>query len=147
MSGRQRLTLILVGAVVAAAAFLLLRPGDDEDESPARSSTTETQTTTATSETETQPAKPPAPEAERIAVRGGKPAGGAREIDVTKDDTVRITVTVDAPAHVHVHGYDLLEDATPDRPARFRFEADAEGVFEVELEDTATQIARLKVEP
>lgn len=146
MSGRQRLTLILVAVVAAAGAFLLLRPGDDDEKSAAPTTTQTTAASTET-ETETERAEPEAPRAERIAVRGGEPAGGVRNIDVTRGDTVRLTVTVDAPAHVHVHGYDLLRDATPDRPARFRFEADAEGVFEVELEDTATQIARLKVEP
>jgi hypothetical protein len=35
----------------------------------------------------------------------------------------------------------------PGQPARLRFTADAEGVFELELHGTGTQIATLEVRP
>ena len=140
MSRQQRFGLIALAAIVAVAAFVIARPGDDEDE-PA-----ETQTVQATTsvETQTQPAEP---EATRIRVEAGQPAGGVEEITVKTGDTVRLTVTSDAPQEIHLHGYDIIENAGPDSPARFRFEADIEGVFEVEVEGAHTQIAELRVEP
>jgi hypothetical protein len=45
------------------------------------------------------------------------------------------------------HGFDIIKELNPGRPASFLFRADIEGVFEVELEETETQIARLTVEP
>jgi hypothetical protein len=46
-----------------------------------------------------------------------------------------------------VHGYDLMRDMAPGQPASFKFKATIEGVFEIELEDTATKIASLQVRP
>jgi len=48
---------------------------------------------------------------------------------------------------VHLHGYDISRDMKPGSRARFSFEANAEGVFEVELHGPGTQIAELTVEP
>jgi hypothetical protein len=80
-------------------------------------------------------------------VRGGEPVGGVREIEAEKDDTVHITVSSDTPQHIHLHGYDVIRDAGPGAPARFRFKTDLEGIFEIELEDPGVQIAELRVEP
>ena len=48
---------------------------------------------------------------------------------------------------VHLHGYDISRDVKPGSRARFSFEANAEGIFEVELHGSGTQIAELVVEP
>src|SRR4051812_26071896 len=127
---------ILVVAVVAAgvAAFALLRSGNDD-----KSSTTTTSATTGA---------PAAPTAQRIAIRNGKPVGGVHKITVTKGDTLRLIVSSpDTKQEIHVHGYDLMRDMAPGRPASFKFKASIEGVFEIELEDTATKIASLQVRP
>lgn len=146
MSRQQRFGLVALAVAVAVAAFVIARPGDDDDDEPAA-----TQTAPATTPADTQPAEaeaqPPEPEATRVRVEGGQPAGGVEQITVNTGDTVRLTVTSDAPQEVHVHGYDIIESAAPDSPARLRFEADIEGVFEVELEGAHTQIAELRVEP
>ena len=142
MSRQQRFVLLAAAAAIAVGAFLVLRPDDDDDEpaSPAR--------TTAPADTvETRPEPRPEPEATRIGVRGAEPVGGVREIEAEKGDTVRITVSSDTPQEVHLHGYDLTHDAAPGSPARFRFEADIEGVFEIELEGPKVPIAELRVEP
>ncbi|MBA3326761.1 MAG: hypothetical protein H0T43_00465 [Solirubrobacterales bacterium] len=61
---------------------------------------------------------------------------------------MRLQVTTpDTSDGVHLHGYDLTEDLAPGRRARFSFDADAEGVFEVELEGAGVQIAELRVGP
>lgn len=41
-------------------------------------------------------------------------------------------VSSDSPDDIHLHGYDIERAAGPDKPARFRFEADIEGAFEIE---------------
>ena len=38
----------------------------------------------------------------------------------------------DAEHEIHLHGYDIARDAAPGKPARYRFKADVEGVFEIE---------------
>jgi hypothetical protein len=48
---------------------------------------------------------------------------------------------------VHLHGYDLSADVAPGAPATIRFEANAPGRFEIELENTGVQIAELEVRP
>lgn len=151
MSREQRFGLVALAVAVAVAAFVIARPGDDDDElaTTGPAATDIAAPAEPTTEEETQPAEPePAvPEATRIRVEGGQPVGGVQEVAVAAGDTVRLTVTSDTPQEVHVHGYDIIENAAPGSPARFEFDADAEGVFEVELEGPHTQIAELRVEP
>ena len=143
MSRRARLGLIAAAIAVAIVAFIALRPADDEEDDKAGTATTTTEQT----ETSSAPRTPPKPDVERIEVRGGEPVGGVREITVDSGDEVRLAVRADVAEHVHVHGYDLFKDVAPGQVARFEFEADIEGIFEIELEDSRTQIAELRVEP
>ena len=53
----------------------------------------------------------------------------------------------DTNDEVHVHGYDLTRDLKAGDSVRFSFVADAEGIFEIELEGAHTPIGRLVVEP
>ena len=48
---------------------------------------------------------------------------------------------------MHLHGYDLMADVGPGKPATIRFTATAPGRFEIELEDRGLQIAELEVRP
>ena len=131
--GRIALT---VAVTVAAVGFAVLRSGSDD--SGGGKSPTATGGGAAAS----------APPVRRIELRGGKPVGGVQKIAVTKGGSVRLVVSSpDSSSEVHVHGYDLRRDLAPGRPASFRFTADIEGAFEVELEDTATKIASLEVRP
>lgn len=144
MSRQQRFGLVAVAVAIAVVAFVVARPSDDDDE-PAPAAT---QAQTGPTETATErPEAAPAPEVTRIQVRGGEPVGGLEEITVEKDETVRVTVSSDTPQHIHLHGYDVIKDAAPGAPARFRFKADLEGIFEIELEGPGVQIAELRVEP
>jgi heme/copper-type cytochrome/quinol oxidase subunit 2 len=139
MSRTGRIVLIAAAAAVAVVAFVVLQSGSDDGSE--KSSTTES-TPRATTKA------PAAPATQRITVRDGKPLGGVQKISVTKGDTVRLSVSSpDTSEEIHVHGYDLMRDMAPGRPATFRFEASNEGVFEIELEDTATKIASLEVQP
>ena len=73
--------------------------------------------------------------------------GKVRRISVTHGDTVRFRVRSSVAEEVHVHGYDLKKDVEPGRTATMSFRATLEGVFEIELERSGTQIASLRVAP
>ena len=80
-------------------------------------------------------------------MRGGEPVGGVQTIKVKGGDVARIVVVSDVADEVHLHGYDRSVDVAPGKPGRLRFRADAEGVFEIELEERALKIANLEVGP
>lgn len=153
MDRRQRMTLLGIAAAIAVAAVviaLVAGGGGDEDETPGTTAAqTQTQTTggDTTATTETTPPEPPKPEPTRIRVKGGEPVGGVEKIDVENGDRVMIDVSADAADHAHLHGYDIEKDVGPGQTAKFRFEADIEGVFELELHDSGGQIAELTVNP
>jgi hypothetical protein len=148
MERGQRIGLIVAALVVAVVAFLVLSGGDDdEDSTTTQAETVATQPATTGEPTATVPAPKPQPEFEVIRVVGGEPAGGAKEITVEKGDTVRLEVRSDTAAEVHVHGYDIFKNVQAGGSVRFNFPADAEGVFEIELEETHTPIGQLTVEP
>lgn len=147
MERGQRIGLIVAALVVAVVAFLVLSGGDDDEESTTTSTQTQQTETQAGEPTATVPAPKPQPEFETIRVVGGEPAGGVKEITVDKDDTVRVEVRSDTAAEVHVHGYDIVKNVAAGGSVRFNFPASIEGVFEIELEGTHTQIGQLRVEP
>jgi heme/copper-type cytochrome/quinol oxidase subunit 2 len=145
LSTPKRFALATLAVVAAAIAFVLVRP---EDEEPATERPPATADTGRESPASPSPAEEPGPRPTRVEIRGGEPVGGVREIAVKRGETVGLTVTSsDSTDDVHVHGYDLLEALRPGRPARFRFRATIEGVFEIELEGTQVRIATLVVEP
>lgn len=142
MSNRSRLGLIAIAVIVAVVAFLALKPdeGSEEADDPA------------TTEQGDGPTERSAPPPERIVLRAGRPEGGVARIEASKGATVRFVVVSDAADEIHLHGYDISRDAAAGRPARFRFKADVEGVFEIEshaAEDAGREplIGRLAVEP
>ena len=149
MERGQRIGLIVAALVVAVVAFLVLSgDDDDEDSTSTQAQQTQTQTQTQAGEpTATVPAPKPRPEFEIIRVVGGEPAGGVKEINADKNDTVRIQVRSDTAAEVHVHGYDISKDVEAGGSVRLNFKADIEGVYEIELEETHTPIGQLSVEP
>ena len=80
--------------------------------------------------------------------RIGRAAGGRKRITVKKGGSVDLTVTTAIADDVHVHGYDLEKEAEAGKPVTFRFKADIDGVFEVEVhKPTDNQIAELEVKP
>ena len=121
----------------AAIAFAVLKPGEE--------TTTPSPTTPATPTSTTPVAT--APSGRVIRVKGGRPVGGVKDITVRQGEVIRLTVTSDARQEVHMHGYDIAKDVGPGQPAVFVVPAKINGVFEVELEQSAVQIAKLTVEP
>jgi FtsP/CotA-like multicopper oxidase with cupredoxin domain len=150
----------VAAVAVAVLAFVIAQPGDDDDGGE-QAATTPAQTeagggsnggATAPTEPDEPPPPPPEPEITRIQLRGGTVVGGVQDIEVERGDTVRIVVTSDAADEIHLHGYDITRNLAPGQPARFRFEAEAEGIFDIEshvAEDAGRDplVARLVVEP
>ncbi len=144
MSKAQRVVLVVLAAAVIVGSLLLFTPEDDDD-----SQTPATQASEPVERGKTATARPtpPRPEPATIEVHGDEPVGALETIRVEKGETVRIAVSSDTRQEVHVHGYDLLKNVAPGKPARFTFKAGIEGAFEVELEGPHTQIAKLEVRP
>jgi len=153
MSRTQRIALVIAALAVAVLAFVIAQPGDDDDgaDQEATAPATQTQAETNT-DGATEEAEPPGPPVTRIRMDNGSVVGGAKDIEVTRGDTVRIVVSSNAPDDIHLHGYDIEREVAPGQPASFRFKANAEGAFEIEshvAEDAGRDplVARLVVQP
>ena len=158
MSRNQRIGLIVAAAVFAVVAFVVASPGDDDEGGQsAQTTTTQSQSETGQQETPTEseaPAEtvPAEPKPTQIQIRGGEVVGGAADIQVKKGDVVQFVVSSDAPDDIHLHGYDIEKKVEPGKPARFKFTADVEGIFEIEshvAEDAGKDplVGKLTVEP
>jgi hypothetical protein len=147
----MRLLIVLAAVAALAVAFVLLRPADDDGDAAATTAPTTTATTaeTASDTAPTTDTTPTTPEPVRlvVAVRDGRPVGGIVRADASEGDPILLVVRSDVVDHVHVHGYDLMADVGPGRPARMQFRATLTGRFEIELEDRGEQIAQLTVVP
>lgn len=151
----ERIGLVVAAVVALGVAFVLLSPGDDEPATPTAPTATAPTTTAqagdeppATTTTVAPPPPPAAPTFATLRVRDGRPVGGVQTITVAQGERARIRVTsTDTSDEIHLHGYDEYADVAPGRPARFSFDADATGIFEIELHGSGTQIGRLVVEP
>ncbi len=133
--------MLLVGAVIIlVGGFIVVSPGSDDADKSAASATTPIATTNA-------PAPTPAPTA-TIVVQAGKPVGAIKTIKARKDDHVTIVVSSpDTTSEVHFHGYDIKRDLEAGDEVTFTFTAELEGIFEMELEGTAVQIAKIEISP
>ena len=132
------------------SGFLLASCGGDDGGSAGTTTemtTTSEPTTTTTTTTETTPPPRPGPTEIRIVVVDGAPKGGIVRETVEKGDRVVLVVRSDVTDHIHLHGYDIMRDVAPGKPARLPFKATIPGRFEVELEDRGVQIADITVTP
>jgi hypothetical protein len=125
MTRNQRIGLLVAAVAVAVVAFVIVQSGGDDNSSSGVA---------------------------HISVKGGVLDGDPQTITAKKNDTVQIVVSSDAPDQIHLHGYDIEKEATPGKPARFKFKANVEGSFIIEshaAEDAGKEplLARLHVEP
>lgn len=157
-SSKSRAALVAAALAIAVVAFLVLRP-TDEDPEPAPTTAAE-RSEQAGDEGDDDAGRGAgngaagqgdgAAEAAttEIELRNGDVVGGVQEIEVERGERIEFAVISDAPDEIHVHGYELTKDVRPDRPARFSFTADAEGIYEVEAHDIGhALIAELRVTP
>ena len=70
-----------------------------------------------------------------------------RELEFESGGEIEVSVSSDAAYEIHLHGYDVSEDVPAGGSAEFSVPADIEGVFEMEIEDTAVPIAEISVVP
>jgi hypothetical protein len=150
VSHRRRLADLCAVLALSGSGFLLASCGGDDGASAGtttETTTTSEPTTTTTTTTETTPPPPPGPTEIRIVVVDGAPRGGIVRETVEKGDRVVLVVRADVTDHIHLHGYDIMRDVAPGKPARLPFKATIPGRFEVELEDRGVQIADITVTP
>lgn len=123
------------------ASLALVACGSDDDE------TTTGSTTPPTTGEESPPKDGGKAAVTTIVARNGEPVGGVAELEYDAGEQVRFRVQSDAADEVHVHGYDIEEEIPAGGSATLSFPADIEGIFEVELHESETQIAELRVNP
>ncbi|TQS21193.1 hypothetical protein [Microbispora sp. KK1-11] len=80
-----------------------------------------------------------------VTIAGRKVTPPPGRIEVTKGQTVRITVTGDAADEAHLHGYDKEASLKPGTPASIEFVADETGLFEMETHESGLQLFQLVV--
>jgi hypothetical protein len=147
---QRRLAALLGALALFGAGFVLASCGGDESAADTTETVVETTTTippASTTTTTTAPPPPPGPTEIRIVVVNGAPRGGIVRETVDEGDRVVLIVRSDVADHVHLHGYDVMRDVAPGKPARLPFRATIPGRFEVELEDRGVQIADITVQP
>jgi hypothetical protein len=145
-----RLGLLAIAVVILVVAFVVLRPSSDDPETtadaptstptsvPAEETPAETATATATETPTPKPTVDPGP-----VLTGSKVV----KLRVDKGETVRFRVKAPENEEVHIHGYDIKKDVKAGQTSRVSFEASIDGIFEIEFEHSATQIAQLRVDP
>jgi hypothetical protein len=150
MSRNQRLSFLGIAAVIAVVAIVVLTVGGGSDDTTtddsANTSAQQTATATATptaedGQEESTPTPTPKPQPPLLQ------AGKVAKLRFDEGETVRFRVRSDKPEHVHIHGYDIMKDVEPGKTANVAFKATITGIFEVEFEDSAEEIAELRVDP
>ena len=152
MSRNQRLSFLGIAAVIAIVAIIVLTVGGGSDDTTtddsANTSAQQTATATATptaedGQEESTPTPTPTPKPQPPLLQAGKVA----KLRFKEGETVRFRVRHDGPEHVHIHGYDIMKDIEPGKTANVAFKATITGIFEIEFEDSAEEIAELRVDP
>ena len=151
MQSNAARVLVALGSIAAVVVLLIVFAGGD-DGGDGGTTVAEPATTAETggsggSAKPEKPSKPAKPEFTRITVVDGQPKGGVSDLSYSKGDEVRLEVASDVAEEVHVHGYDISKEVEAGSDVKISFDAGIEGVFEVELEQTAVQIAQLTVKP
>lgn len=159
-SRRQGLLIATAGLVVAVVLFVLLSGGDENDSSSSDAGTAAEQQAQAPSggygpapagnssdgESARKP-KPDDPEVRTIEIRNGEPVGGVQELEFTSGERAEFAVTSNVADELHFHGYDIYVDVVPGKTERVEFDADIEGLFELESHSTGALFAEISVVP
>lgn len=135
-------------------AILVVTCGSGATTSTTQGSSTSTTTTTTVAETTstaaavttTVPQTTTTGLEADVTVTGGE-VDGPDLFEYALGDLVEITVLTDVADEIHVHGYDLMFDAEPGIPVEISFEADAQGIFEVEMEANHLLLFEIQVTP
>jgi hypothetical protein len=132
-STASKLAAAAVAIAVVIVLFIVLSGGDDND-------STTTASTTANGGSDSA-------EIATIKVVDGEPVGGVQDLTFTEGDDIRFRVESDVADEVHFHGYDIGKDVEAGGSVTFDVPATITGKFEVELEESVTQLAEITVNP
>ena len=151
MNSRKLPALLAVGGLILAVGlFLVLKDDTADEDSTVPQAPTESATGDAEQGNKPKRQKPkpePKPELPILEVKGGKPVGGPADLKFTSGETARFEVVTDAADELHLHGYDLTFNVKPGKPTEIEFDADIEGLFELESHTTAELLAEISVVP
>ena len=136
-------SLALAAAVVALAGCG--GSGDAQNAAGTAATATTAPSSTWTTQTTTRPTPAPTPTTITIRVVDGRPQGGIARPSVEKNERVVLVVRSDTADEIHLHGYDVSREIAAGGQARIAFVATIPGRFEVELEQSGTQLAELTV--
>ena len=143
MTRGQRLTFLAIAAVIAAVAVILLATGGGETDRRAVSTPTPTATANASDGEATATPTPTATPKPPPLLEAGSP----KALTYKQGETVRFRVRSPEDEEVHIHGYDIKRELKAGQTANVSFKATIDGIFEIEFEDAAKQIAELRVDP
>lgn len=155
----KRFAAVAVAVVAIIVAFTVLQPDEqaaDRGDQPGQTGETTQETDDGEAVggsqpllggTRNEPGAESEPEPVALEFADGEVVGGVETIEVTSGEEVTLTVTSDVQEELHIHGVDLYEDLPPGEEVEVTFTPEAEGVFELELHDSATQIASMEVSP
>lgn len=134
-------------AVVAAVVLFIVLSGGDDDSSDTTVAQTTTSTSTDANGSTTQTTTTQAnPEVVTIVIKDGQPVDGVQDLEFQEGDDIRFRVESDADWGIHLHGYDIEKEVKAGGSVEYDVPATIPGVFELEIEDTATPIAELTVD-
>lgn len=144
-------------AVLVVAFVLLQGAGDEGSGTSAGTETTQAtaapaatpEPTAATTTTEAAPApKPkPKPAVPTVTFEDGEAKGGVKDLTFDKGEQVRFRVRSDVADEIHVHGFDRYADVEAGQSVTIAFAAKFDGIYEVEMHGTGTQVAALRIVP
>jgi hypothetical protein len=143
-SNAARLGIGVAAIAVVVILFVVLKGSDDDS-----STATPTTTTAASGQSGSNSGSADSGQSEipTIVVKNAQPVGGIQDLTFTEGDDIRFRVDSDVSDEIHFHGYDVGEDVEAGGSVEFDVPATITGVFEVELESRATQIAEITVNP
>jgi hypothetical protein len=150
MSRNARFAFLGVAVVILVIAFLALRPSSDDPETTADAPTaTPTLATTSAPDVRDETPTPTETPTPKPTVDPGPLLTGSKVVKLRfdKGDTVRFRVRSPQDEEVHIHGYDIKKDVKAGQTVKVSFKATIDGIFEIEFEDAAKQIAELRVDP
>ncbi|UOY03587.1 hypothetical protein [Blastococcus sp. PRF04-17] len=135
-------------AVVVGATGCAGTDAAETSSAPSSSSSTASSTASAPSTSAAPSSAAASDGSQRIEVQvaGGRVSGDSGRVPVALGAPVTLVITSDVADEAHVHGYDLLAELAPGRPAELSFDATIPGVFEVELHDAGTVLLTLQVQ-
>jgi hypothetical protein len=150
-SRRVPALIALVGVIVAVGLFLLLKDDTADEDSvttpPAQTANSDGSSSGDQGKQPEKEPKPDEPEVPVVEIEGGTPVGGVQELEFESGEEARFEVVTDAADELHFHGYDLYFDVQPGKPNELSFDADIEGLFELESHTTGELLAEISVVP